>query len=124
MMTATDSKCRRWSAFQPRRLSDSESMLVDTQARDPRFEGLPRNAESGRRAGGPRNAAVCRSEGRFDRLPVPVDEACLLGAGRGGLAFTNEPGLVDAERSAVGKDHGPLDDVLELSDVAGPAIGL
>src|SRR2546423_29485 len=104
--------------------SDLESMLVDPQARDPPVEGLPRHAQSLRCTGGPRNTAACRPERRFDHLPFPIDEGCVQRTGRCGCTLTSEPGLVDAERLAIGQDDGPLNDVLELSNVTGPGISL
>src|SRR5262249_27587342 len=56
--------------------SDSESMLVDTQARNPRFESLTGHAELHRCATGPRNAAVRRLERRLDNFLFPIDEGC------------------------------------------------
>ena len=35
-----------------------------------------------------------------------------------------EPGFVDGERTAVAEDDGPLDDILQLANIARPAVGL
>src|SRR6266478_3861505 len=41
-----------------------------------------------------------------------------------GCLLASEPSPIDPERVAVAKDHGPLDDVLELANVSRPMIGL
>src|SRR5258706_7538827 len=41
-----------------------------------------------------------------------------------GLGIAHEPRFVYGERVAVAQDHGPLDDVLEFPDVAGPFVRL
>src|SRR6266851_3022394 len=73
---------------------------------------------------GPEHASAARAQGRFyDRLLVrrhcagQTDPA--IDCGRLG-----QPALVDGEFVGVGDDHRPLDDVLKLTHVPGPSIGL
>src|SRR6266851_3307037 len=74
-----------------------ELVLVDPERGDLRFERLPWNSQLAR---GP------------DPLALP-------GQGRP----AGEPGGIDRERIALAQDDRPLDDVLQLADVARPTVG-
>src|SRR5258707_13327759 len=101
-----------------------KASLADFQRPNLPFERRTRNPESGRRSQWPEHASAARAQGIFDdRLLV-----CGQRPGQAKPAIDRvrlgQPALVDGEFVGVGDDHRPLDDVLQLTHVPGPSIGL
>ena len=102
----------------------SEAIPVDPQLLQLGFERLPRYSESRRRPVGAGHASERLAQRALDDLFLARGEirrerhasARDLGPRRA------EPARVDGERLALTQDDGPLDHVLQLSNVPGPAI--
>src|SRR6266851_10500670 len=102
----------------------AEATLVDFQRPNLKIERRPRDPESSRRSRWPEHASAARAQGLFDdRLLVRGQCAGqaqpAVDRGRRG-----QPALVDGEFVGVGDDYRPLDDVLQLTHVPRPSIGL
>src|SRR5215831_20307468 len=111
-------------------LARLEPVPIDAQARDLGFECLPGNSKLGRRPGGTCDPTTAGGERRINHFlfPIPIQssEAFPLPAlpGRWRRQGSFQPRLVDGERVAVAENDGSLDDILQLSNVAGPVVGL
>src|SRR5437660_6261976 len=100
--------------------------LIDSEGRNLGIQGLPGNPEFRRGTEWAGDATFRLPQRHFDHLSFPVSEASVQGlrGGRRPRWLMPEPGLVDGERIAVTEDDGPLDDILQLANIARPAVGL
>src|SRR2546425_12850336 len=93
-----------------------ELVLVDVERANPGLQRLARNAQYRRRSVGPGYPALRCRQRRLDLFP-------LAHAGIFGICIPLQPSHIDGEDVAVGQNHGPLNDVLQLTHVARPVIG-
>src|SRR5882724_7825061 len=108
------------------RLDGPEAMPVDSQLPDLRLERLPGYAELGGGTGSPRDRARALPQRLLDHLPLALDEVGdQRSSRRAGLRLNSrKPRLIDREGIPVAQDHTPLDDVLQLANVARPIVRL
>src|SRR5712691_3506007 len=107
-------------------LARFESLEVNAQGFDFRFERLPRQAQLGRRAGWAGHAAAARGQGGFDEGAFVLGACRHQGPGRPGRqgGCPLQPAFLDGKGVACTQDDGALDDVLQFTDVPGPVVGL
>src|SRR5207244_5319115 len=100
-------------------------MLVNSQGLDFRLERLPRNSELDSGAQWSRDPALASRQCGFDYLFFALDKR---GDKRNrrlpSLPFPLQPSLVDGKCFAVAQHDSPLDDILQLANVAGPIVSL
>src|SRR5262249_6481834 len=103
----------------------NELAFVDFECSDLRFQCRGGYAELYRGAGRTGNLSVCLSKHRFNkRLFVGCKSTTKRDHGFGRRGLPREPVFIDRKRFSLANDHGSLDHVLQLSNVAGPTIGL
>src|SRR5262249_16660200 len=101
-----------------------ESMFLDAEGPDLPFQRRGGEAESHRRTGWSGDAPATLGESRLDDLPLARGQLLGEQMRRRGRGLARGPAWGDDERGAAAHDPPARDDVLELADVAGPAIGL
>src|SRR5215813_4544763 len=92
---------------------------ADAEAGEPAIEGAAGEAED---AGGLAHVAALDGEGALDQVALDLLERHLLELGRD-IAARAQHEVLDGDLVAGGEQARPLDDVLELADVAWPAVG-
>src|SRR6266403_2091734 len=106
----------------------SESLLIDTQGFDPVIQRGRWNPQLRRRAGRTGDASSTLGERHLDHLALAARLAAFRrrrgnNGGRGrGPRFRQEPQFVDSKHLARTHNHRPLDDVLQLPNVARPVV--
>src|SRR3954467_1554687 len=122
---------RRWAAEFSAKAERSargtpELMLVDAQSRDLRLQRLTGHAQPGGSARWAPYTAAGLRQSTLDHLSFEVRRCRHERTRSSGLPvrLDDQPTLVDGEYVAIAQDDRPLDDVLELSHVAGPVVRL
>src|SRR5258705_8581436 len=106
----------------------SESLLIDIQGFDPVIQRGRWNPQLRRRAGRTGDASSTLGRRHLDHLALAARLAALRrrrenNGGRGrGPRFPQEPQFVDSKHLARTQNHRPLDDVLQLPNVARPVV--
>src|SRR4051794_11179948 len=105
-----------------------ELRFRDVQRLDAIFKRGWRNSELRRRPCRPADSASTVGERGFDGLPLATGRT-LRRSQRRNLAscphrLFRQPRLVDGKHLTGAQNHGPLDHVLQLTDVAWPVVGL
>src|SRR5215831_14667588 len=101
-----------------------EPMFLDPERSNLPLESRCGEAEPRRCASRSGDAPTALGEGRLYELPLAGCQLVGERPQRRGRCLPRQPARVDDERVRVAHDHRTLDDVLELTDVAGPAVGL
>jgi len=99
---------------------------VDAEPLDLGFERLARHTELGRRARWTGDPAAALRQRTFDHLFFPAEQHAGKRHRRPARAgrITLEPRLVYRESIAIAQNYRPLDDVLQLANIAGSTVGL
>src|SRR5262249_50754318 len=115
------------SAEEPVGLSaEPEIALADLQSLDPVLESRRGHLKLGRRAGWPRDSSSALGQGSLDDLLLAArgpGRRRRAGLGSRSRRLLGQPQLVHGEDLTRAQDDGPLDDVLQLTDVPWPVVG-
>src|SRR5215472_14097001 len=97
-------------------------MLLDAQRADLVVQRRGIEAELRRRTGRSCYTSAALGERRLDHLPL-TGRQLVTERTYGLRRFARQPAQVDGERVGVADDDRPLEDVLQLAHVPGPAVG-
>lgn len=99
-------------------------MPVNSQFPDLRFESLTGYAQPGSRARWTADHTLGLAQSSFDHFSFPFDKVCYQRHARRGRPGSRwrKPCPIHAKRFSFAENHGPLDYILQLADVARPII--